>query len=367
MLQLVDDSKDENIRTSISDSDADSDSKWKNDTKAAYTLTSVEPSPSTPLFGTSKQPKLGQYSNIALTSPAIAAGGRSESLEAPDPVSKNFSPSRVRGPSFESYDQGKLPVTKITNNVFNLLLKDLGMSKDPNQGYIYALSMEGYKGYVKIGYTKRSIATRVTDIQRCVPYKLDVFNKNDYHLVPNYERVEELIHEELRKERRQFPCTVCPLNKIATGTGCPKMHDEWFEISEAKASEVVDKWRKWMWSDPYCQGQLRPTERLKIAYYRRCATQLPCVDFVKFPRWKLPCIWLYEELHKSRPQKPNCSRWDSLCKHWMSNLVFCLGTLIFSHTLFVVSAMLPPAFISIRYLTLANSIFLGGFALLYAA
>ena len=367
MLQLVDGSENENIRTSISDSDEDSDFKCKDDTKAAYTFTSVESSPLTPSLGTLKRSKFGQSSSISLTSPAIAAGDRSGLAEAPDPVSKNVSPLSVREPSFESYDQGKLPVTNITNNVFNLILKDLGKSKDPNQGYIYALSMEGYKGYIKIGCTRVSIATRVTDIKRCVRYKLHVFNENDYHLVPNYERVEELIHEELRKERRQFPCTVCSPNKNATGIRCPKMHDEWFEISEAKASEVVDKWREWMWSDPYCEGELRHTERLKIAYYRRRAAQLPWIDFVKFQRWKLPCIWLYEEFHKSRPQKPNCSRWDSLCKHWKSNLVFYLSTLIFSHTLFMVLAMLPPAFISIRYLAFVNSIFLGGSALLYAA
>ena len=367
MFQLVDDIKNENTRTSISDSDEDSDSKWKDDTKAAYTLTSVEPSPLTPLLGTSKRPKLGQSSNIAIDSPAIAAGDRSGFAEAPDPVSKNVSPRRMREPSFSSHDQGKLRVTNSTNNVFNLLLKDLGNSDDPNQGYVYALSMEGYKGYIKIGCTSVSIATRVMDIQRCVRYNLNVFNENDHHLVPNYKRVEELIHEELRKERRQYPCSVCPPNKTAMGTSYPKWHNEWFEISEARASEVVDKWRDYMWSDPYCKGQLRPTERLKIAYYRRCAVQLPWTDFVKFPRWKLPRIWLYEELYTSRPHKRNCSRWDSLCEHWKSNLVFFLGTLIFSHTLFIVLAMLPPAFISIRHLALANSIFLGGSALLYAA
>ena len=367
MLQLVDDSKNENIRTSVSDSDEDSDSRWKHDIKAAYPSTSVESSPLTPSLGTSKRRKSGQSSNISLTNPIIAAGGRSGPAEAPDPVFKAVSPLSVREPSFESYDQGKPIATKITNNVFNLLLKDLGEGKDPNQGYVYALSMEGDKGYVKIGCTRNSIATRLADIQRCVPYKLHALNKNDYHPVPNYERVEELIHEELRKDRRQFPCTVCPPNKNATGTGCPKMHREWFEISEAKAFEVVDRWREWMWSDPYCGKKLRLSERLKIAYYRRCAAQLPWTDFAEFPRWKLPCIWLYEELHKLRPQKPNCSRWDSLCEHWKSNLIFFLGTLIFSHILFIVLVILPPAFISIRYLALANSIFLGGSALLYAA
>ena len=367
MLPLVDDSKNENILTSISNSDEDSASKCKDDNKAAHTLTSVESSPLTPSLGTSKRRKSGQSSNVSLTNPVSAAGGRSGLAEAPDPAFKTVSPLSVREPCFESYNQGKPLATNITNNVFNLLLKDLGKSKDPNQGYIYALSMEGDKGYVKIGCTGDSIAKRLTDIKRCVRYRLHVFNENDYRLVPNYERVEKLIHEELRKKRRHFPCTVCPPNKNATGIACPKMHDEWFEISEAEASEVVDRWREWMWSDPYCEGQLRPTERLKIAYYRRSAAHLPWTDFARFPRWKLPWIWLYEEFHKSRPQKPNCSRWDSLCKHWKSNLVFFLGTLIFSYVLFIVLAMLPSAFISIRYLALANSIFLGGSALLYAA
>ena len=346
--------------TIISDSDEDSDSKREDDTEAAYTLTSA------PLLGTSQRPRIRQSNNIRLTSPAIGAGGRSGLAEAPDPVSKNVSPPSVRKPSFERYNQGKLPATNITNNVFNLLLKSLGKSKDPSQGYIYALSMEGYPGYIKIGRTGGSIKKRKTEIKRCVGYELHVFNKNDHHPVPNYERVEELIHEELREERRQFACPVCPPNN-AKGVDCPKLHKEWFDINEDKASAVIDRWREWMWSDPYSGGELRPTERLKIGFYRRCAAQLPWTDFVKFPRWKLPCMWLHKELHKSRPLKPACSRWDSLCEHWKSNLVFYLSTLIFSHALFNIVALLPPALISIENFAWANSIFLGGSALLYAA
>ena len=216
--------------TITSDSDEDSDSNREDDTEAVYTLTSA------PLLGTSQRPRIGQSNNIRLTSPAIGASGRSGLAEAPDPVSKKVSTPSVPKPSFERYDQGKLPVTKITNNVFNLLLKDLGKSKDPSQGYIYALSMEEYPGYIKIGRTRDSIPTRITDIKRCVGYKLHVFNQNDWHPVPNYERVEKLIHEELREERRQFACRVCPPNKNAKEVDCPKMHDEWFDISEDRAS-----------------------------------------------------------------------------------------------------------------------------------
>ena len=357
------------IWTCIGNGDEASGSKRENDTEVADTLTSGHCSPSTPLLGTSRRPKLGQSSNIPVTRPAVGAGGRSGSAEASDAVFQNGSPPSVRTrsngsegpPSFEPYDE-ELSSKEIAHNVFDLLQQDLRMSKDPGQGHVYALSMEKYPGYIKIGRTKVSIMDRLEAIEKCVGCKLRVFNKtNDYSTVPNYERVEKLIHEELRNERRQF---ACPCRKKATGSDCP-MHTEWFAISEAKAAEVVDRWRKWMKSDPYTELKLRPAEQLKIDYYRGFSS-FRWTDFMEFSRWKLLYIWLYNELYRSRPPRPNCSRWDSLCKHWKSNLLFYLTT----WSLCYVLNTLPLTSIYIGYFVLANKTIWGiwgGFALLYAA
>lgn len=302
-----------------------------------------------------------------VTRPAMGAGARSVSAEVPDAVPNIFSHRSVRSRSnvsegslfFEPYDQSS---TQTRPNVFALLQKNLEMSNEPSRGFVYALSMEQYPGYIKIGRTGDSVLKRLGCIERCVGYKLRVFNENDFFKVPNYERVENLVHEELRNERRKF---ACPCKKNATGND--SMHEEWFAISEAKAAEVIDRWRKWMMSNPYTGLKLRRAEQLKIDYYNVSpSSSFRWTDFVEFPRWKLLYIWLYNELHQSRPHITNCSRWDSLCKHWKSNLLFCFTTWSLSYIL----NMLPLTSIYIGYYILANKTvwyIWGGFAMFYAA
>ena len=354
--------------TCIGNSDEDLGSKRENDTEVADTLTSGQSSPSTPLLGTSKRLNLAKATIFwfadLLWVQVVGLGF----AEAPDAVPKNVSPPSARtrsngseGPlSFEPYDESELTSTNIKSKVFALLQKDLGTGKDSGRGYVYALSMKQYPGYIKIGRTGISVDGRQKAIERCVGDELHVFNQKDHYPVPNYERVENLIHEELRKERRKF---ACPCRKKTTESD--SMHNEWFAISEAKAAEVVDRWRKWMYSNPYTGLKLRPAEQLKIDYYNVFGS-FRWTEFVEFPRWKLLCIWLYNELHGSRPQRPSCSRWDSLCKHWKSNLLFYLTTLSLSYIL----NTLPSTSIYIGYFILANKTIWtiwGGFALLYAA
>ena len=361
------------IRSCIGNGDKDSKFETEDDTEVADTLSSAQSSRSTPLLGTSERLDLGEISNVLPARPPMSAGGRSSSLEASHAVSENDSPPRARTrsngpegpPSFELYDRNEPSSKQITRNVFALLQTDLEMSNDTGQGYVYALSMEQYPGYIKIGRTGKSIDQRRKAVEKCVGSTLRVFNQNDFYPVPNYQRVENLIHEELRYERRKF---ACPCRTKATGSKDP-MHDEWFAISETEATEIVDRWRKWMYSDPYSELKLRPAEKLKIDYYSVCGS-FRWTDFMEFPRWKLQYMWLYNELFGPRPQRPKCSRWDSLRKHWKSNLLFYATTFMLSQILSFVFNLVPSTSIDISYLVLANktiwSIW-GGFALLYAA
>lgn len=327
MLQVVDDNKNEDIRTSISDGDEDSDFECEDKSEAPGSMPDLEPA------------------NVPL-----------DPRTAPEIPDSKFKP----------YHQDYLPAEEITDNIFKLLKEPLKKSKSPTKGSIYALSNQDYPGYIKIGRTRLSISSRRKSIERCVSYKLRVYNVNDFCCVQNYQRLEKLIHEELRNVRQKFAC-YC--RKKDPDSDCSTMHGEWFAISEVEASKSINRWRKWMSSGPYTEGALRPMEQLKIDYYNGCAAQVQFrwTDFVEFPWWKLQWIWLCNELHGPRLDKPSCSRWDSLCKHWKSNFLFYFSTLIFSHALFIITDMLPPALISIRYLAFANSMFLGGSALLYAA
>ena len=265
---------------------------------------------------------------------------------------------------FKPYYQDCLSDEEITDNIFKLLKEPLKKSKNPTKGYIYALSNKDYPGYIKIGRTGVSIAGRRKSIERCVSDKLRVYNFNDFYRVQDYQRLEKLIHEELRNERRKL---ACHCGKKDTDSDCLIMHGEWFAISEVEASEVINRWRKWMSSEPYTERALRPTEQLKIDYYngRAAKVHFQWSDFVEFPMWKLQWIWLYNELHGSRLDRP--SRWDSLCKHWKSNLLLYLAGSVYSLALFTISVMLPPALASVLFLAFANSTFVGVSAIWYAA
>ena len=48
-------------------------------------------------------------------------------------------------------------------------------------------------------------------------------------------------------------------------------YSKWFEIEEAKACEVVKRWREWMRTDPYYNRNLRPTEEARVARYAKNA------------------------------------------------------------------------------------------------
>ena len=324
MSSLIDESWSRYIWTCIGNSDKDSKCEHEDSAQAPGTMPALE------------------SMNISLDPPA-----------AP----------RILGLEFERFHKDHLDVAEVTNNVFKLMKEPLKESKSPAQGYIYALSIKGHPGYVKIGRTGVSIASRRKAIEKCVSYELQVYDNNDFHRIPNYQILEKLIHEELRNERQKFSCRC---GRKTTDSDCLTAHGEWFAISPIKASEVINRWRKWISSGPYTEGILRHTEQLKIDYYNGCAA-FQWTDFVEFPRWKLLYIWLSDELHRSRPGKPGCSRWDSLCKHWKSNLTFYVACFIFSYNLFIISAILPSTLISIRFFAFANSIFLGVSAILFAA
>ena len=305
-------------------SDEDSESEWEDSAEASTTMPDLE------------------LTNVSLDHPAA---------------------SHILELKFERYENNHLSPKNVRDNIFNLIKKPLKQSKNPTEGYIYALSIENHPGYIKIGHTRVSIESRLKAIGKCIPYKLRLYDDNDYYRIPNYRRLEMLIHAELHNERRKFDCRC---GEKATGNDGLKTHGEWFAISETEASVVINRWRKWMSTDPYSGKVLRATEQLKIDYYNG-RTDFRWSDFMDFPRLKLQYLWLHNELHRPRPEKLNCSRWDSLCKHWGSNLVFYVAYFIFSYALFVVSAILPSALISIGYFAFVNSTFLGSLAIWYAA
>lgn len=120
---------------------------------------------------------------------------------------------------------------------------------DQRSGYVYLYEVEGNKGFVKIGYTSRSIETRHKewrfDCNRD-PKVLYPVPSSSAMVVPNARRVETLCHAELNHRKIRIYCR-----------GCLKQHIEWFEVSPAEAIAVIQKWSKWMATCPYQSIELR--------------------------------------------------------------------------------------------------------------
>jgi hypothetical protein len=120
-------------------------------------------------------------------------------------------------------------------------------------GYIYIFKSAAYPGYVKIGVTRRNPNARKKEWElKCKFKAIHIKDPND-HRFWNSRIVERLVHTELYNEQRIFKCAHC---KNTNNDGKEHhlnpdpndqktKHGEWFEITETRALEVVNKWRNW--------------------------------------------------------------------------------------------------------------------------
>lgn len=148
--------------------------------------------------------------------------------------------------------------------VKNEMTKELD-PKDPSSGYVYMYEVDGNKGFVKIGYTGRSVEERHQDWDfACnrAPRALYPLPSGSAAAVQNPHRIEELCHAELDHRRIRIECKTCL-----------KQHLEWFEVSPAEAIAVIQKWSKWMATDPYQRIELRSGVKWTIREEERKRTR----------------------------------------------------------------------------------------------
>ncbi|KAK3081643.1 hypothetical protein LTS18_004448 [Coniosporium uncinatum] len=157
-------------------------------------------------------------------------------------------------------------------------------ARDLHDGYVYAYEVDGNNGYVKIGYTTRSVTDRHDewsfDCNRQTkllypsppppppppaPPPLAAAAANILIvaaavtttaarpaaaamavLTPHARRIEALCHAELDHRRIRTYCGACL-----------KQHVEWFDVSAAEVTAVIQKWSRWMATRPYERLQLR--------------------------------------------------------------------------------------------------------------
>ncbi len=172
-----------------------------------------------------------------------------------------------KSPKLEHMHLEKKNENDLKNEILRLIRRQKSKPTAPStliHGYVYIFKSDEYPGHVKIGSTVKAPETRKNEwVKTCKFKAIQVTDKNDTAF-RFCRMVEQIVHAELYNERRKFCCNRCKKQHRFTmaerekGTGeteldvRPTEHGEWFEISETKALEVVNKWRNWMiHQEPY--------------------------------------------------------------------------------------------------------------------
>jgi hypothetical protein len=137
-------------------------------------------------------------------------------------------------------------------------------SEDLKDGYVYAFDVPGNPGFVKIGYTSRSVEERHEEWRfECnrEPQILYPTASGAIAKVQHAHRVEAFCHEDLAHLRIRIYCSACM-----------KQHLEWFQVPSGEAVAVIRKWSKWMSTDPYQSLSLRSGEKWTIRNQERKRT-----------------------------------------------------------------------------------------------
>ncbi|KAH8668161.1 hypothetical protein BGZ60DRAFT_528496 [Tricladium varicosporioides] len=198
------------------------------------------------------------------------------STSSPDGTeSSEFTPVFTRYKKEKTRREINATIYKYLSQKFNQ--KKILNNERPVLGWVYIfISPKHASGRVKIGKAKDEPGKRKKDWYKIFPLQE---SKEGYRNAYSYfDRVESLIRYELHNERRQFNCVnvKCNINSHA--------HAEWFEISEQKAAQSIEKWRRWVMEyEPFgSTGSLTP-------YWNRRVMNLPKIlDDVNWDAWLIP-------------------------------------------------------------------------------
>jgi hypothetical protein len=118
---------------------------------------------------------------------------------------------------------------------FRSHLDDSADRRNFETGSVYIYRRESSPGHLKIGWTALTVDARLAKWSECGYTPIEVFRVTG---VPYAQRVETLTHRELIREwRREQSCEGCWRKKKIQ-----IQHQEWFEVSEARAMQVLKTW-----------------------------------------------------------------------------------------------------------------------------
>ena len=159
---------------------------------------------------------------------------------------------QAHSPGFTAYQP---KCTKHTS-ISAALLKEIEKPLVSNQkdGFIYVFWDKEHFGKVKIGRTnnlERRLKEWDRDCKRTHMYH-PISQSGELSKIPHVNRIERLVHIELKECRKQ---RYCP--------SCKKNHQEWFDVGEASVAKVILKWQDWIMQRPYALDSKTQTWVLK--------------------------------------------------------------------------------------------------------
>jgi T5orf172 domain len=184
----------------------------------------------------------------------------------------------IRGKPVSKYDR----LRAIRVSFDNMWKTWVDISKKPprtpaveEDGYIYIFRSkpDAFPGkkYVKIGKTQQTPEKRKRQWEQGCKFEfIHIEDKKDKRFL-YYHAVERIIKAELYNERRKYKCNKCgKRHDLELGQDSVRStkteHGEWFEVSEEKALEVVNKWRDWVIENkPY-----KPDGSLRARWLWKC-------------------------------------------------------------------------------------------------
>ncbi|OKL58301.1 hypothetical protein UA08_06456 [Talaromyces atroroseus] len=166
---------------------------------------------------------------------------------------------------FEKYDSAGKDDTTIDVELMEKLRsgpKGQRYNKTLGAIYVKTLELQEFNGYVKIGYTGRSMKSRDSDVS---PKGKNGTVKDEVDVTPgaqsrflNAYHAEQIVHLELHNHR---------YNLIDFDKGKEYVRTEWFMVDVDEAHRIIDKWRQWLIREKpyYDNGKLTEFWNMRIS------------------------------------------------------------------------------------------------------
>ena len=146
-------------------------------------------------------------------------------------------------PKYLPYETEDSPDPGVSERVIQRVIQQARKPLTPRErkaGYLYVYWNKATFGAYKIGFTTRDVSTRLREWERqCKHTAQEQYRSFE---VRNVERLERLVHAELKKYRvKEYGCH-----------GCSGNHDEWFQDVDLKVIlKSIAFWTKWITREPY--------------------------------------------------------------------------------------------------------------------